>query len=397
MAFNVGFDTSALDPRFKGHAQRGIGRYVTELSTYFSALKLGPIAVGSFDHSTFKAPSMASRLIDVLPAGRRTLSQQLLYPLRLNKGSFSAFDVVHFPAHMDAPAWSPKRYVLTVLDLIPLVFKELYKADRPSWRFHFARFLEIRAIKNASLILAISNNTAKDVHQILGIPYERILVTHLGVDQKFFKAQELSLSSNNQQYLKSKLGIPANRPIVLYVGGIDQRKNCQGLLAGFKELLGRALFHSKPLPVLVMAGGIQSDRQYPKLVELIKKYELQDFVHITGFVSEPELLALYAQSAAFFFPSLYEGFGLPPLEAMAAGVPVLSSGTSAMPEVLGTAALIYDPSDSVDAGQKLFDILYTPALAQKLHEAGPRQASKFTWSNTGEQTLKAYETLAKAA
>lgn len=388
----VGLDISALDPSFKGHAQRGIGRYVHELHRYLSAQQEAPLTIKSFDQATLRCPSMVSRCIDLLPAGRRTLSQQILYPLRLNRGPFAEFDVVHFPAHMDAPAWSPKKYILTVLDLIPLVLSDMYKADKPSWRFHFARFLEKRAIQNASLILAISEHTAKDVVRYLGVPPERIVVTHLGIDESFFRA----CLTEPEVSVRVRYGIPEHRPIVLYVGGIDQRKNIRGLLAGFCNLQARARESRLVQPVLVMAGGIQRDGHYPELLRLIKEQGLDGSVVLPGFVADPDLLQLYALSAVFFFPSLYEGFGFPPLEAMAAGVPVLSSNTSSMPEVLGNAAVMYDPADAQRAGEELFQLVYSTERAAHFRKVGPEQARRFTWAKTAASTLGAYERLLRA-
>jgi glycosyltransferase involved in cell wall biosynthesis len=293
---------------------------------------------------------------------------------------------------MDAPAWSPKKYILTVLDLIPLVLSDMYKADKPSWRFHFARFLEKRAIQNASLILAISHHTARDVEHYLGVPAERIVVTHLGIDESFFRARLTEPESS----VRVRYGIPEHRPIVLYVGGIDQRKNIGGLLAGFSNLQARARDNRQVQPVLVMAGGIQRDGHYQQLLRFIKEQALEDSVVLPGFVADPDLLQLYALSAVFFFPSLYEGFGFPPLEAMAAGVPVLSSNTSSMPEVLGNAAVMYDPTDVERAGEELFQLVYSIERAAHYRRAGPEQARRFTWSKTADSTLGAYERLLRA-
>lgn len=389
--FRVGLDLSALDGNFKNHAMRGIGRYVHELHRYFSTLQPNGINIGTFDQGVLQQRSLVSSVIQALPAGRRTLSQQVLYPLRLNRGPLAEFDVVHFPAHMDAPAWSTKRYVLTVLDLIPLVLEDLYRADKPGWRFAFARFLEIRAIKNAALIVAISENTAKDVHRILGVPEERIVVTHLGVDQKFFEA---AVGSDAPE-LQARFKIDPHRPVVLYVGGIDQRKNFNGLVRSFAILCQMCREQGRAMPQLFMAGNIQSDAQFPKLQALVKELQLEDDVLMPGFVPDNELLQIYALSSVFFFPSLYEGFGLPPLEALAAGTPVVSSNTSSMPEVLGDAALMIDPTNFAAAAEALFRILDNAELAASLRERGRAQARKFTWAATGQQTLSAYERLAR--
>ena len=137
----VGLDISALDPAFKCHAQRGIGRYVSELTRTIGEPGGGDLSVGYFDHTELLHAGLAARLVNMLPAGRTTVRQQMLYPLKLNAGSLKQYSFVHFPAHMDAPAWSPKPFVLTVLDLIPLILKDLYRANRPGWRFAFARWL----------------------------------------------------------------------------------------------------------------------------------------------------------------------------------------------------------------------------------------------------------------
>lgn len=388
--FRIGLDTSALDTSFKNHALRGIGRYVQELNRFLKTHAGASVEVGEFDQGVLHEPSFASHCIAALPAGRRTLSQQLLYPLRLRRGALGEFDAVHFPAHMDAPAWSPKRYILTVLDLIPMVLKDLYRADKPSWRFAFARFLEMQAIRNASLIVAISHNTARDVHRILGVPEERIVVTHLGVDQSFFQ----SVNPSETSPILQRFGIPSGRPLVLYVGGIDQRKNISGLLRSF-EILRRICQERRfPMPILFMAGNIHTDAQFPKLERLKKELKLEEDVLHPGFVSDADLRRLYSLSSVFFFPSLYEGFGLPPLEAMAAGAPVVSSGTSSMPEVLGDAAILVDPNDHETAARELFSVLQNSELSASLRERGRKQAARFSWTATGEQTLKAYERLA---
>ena len=138
----IGFDISGIDPRFKAHAMRGIGRYVSNLHEGFKKQRSSLIEVDFFDYSRFLTNSFPERLIDKLPYGQMTLKQQLVYPLKLNSKATEEFDILHFPAHMDAPSWSSKPYIITVLDLIPFILKELYLPDRPSYGFHFARWLE---------------------------------------------------------------------------------------------------------------------------------------------------------------------------------------------------------------------------------------------------------------
>jgi glycosyltransferase involved in cell wall biosynthesis len=222
---SVGLDVSGLDPTFKSHAHRGIGRYVQELSNYFVQHPSRTVSVGHFDHAKVANQGLCAQAIRLLPFGRTTARQQLLYPLKLSGAAMREFSFLHFPAHMDAPAWTAKPYVLTVLDLIPLVLSDMYRANRPTWRFTFARWLELRAITNAALCIAISECTARDLTRLLGVPPERIRVTPLGVDSSFFSLFEQRGSHARGAAVRQRLGIPSGCPLILYVGGHDERKN----------------------------------------------------------------------------------------------------------------------------------------------------------------------------
>ena len=388
MITTIGFDTSALDTSFKAHAQRGIGRYVRELTKFFDANGNLPVKIRNFDHNKLKVPLFDS-LVNLLPLGRQTVRQQFLYPFSLAGNETKDSSMLHFPAHMDAPSWGMKKYIVTVLDLIPLVCRDLYKSNKPNWRFAFGRWLELRAIKNAALIIAISENTARDVERIFGYPRERIVVTPLGVDEKFFSVTRSQGDQNEE--LRRKFRIPVGRPIVLYVGGIDQRKNMDGLLKSFNFALHTQRTQNKPLPILVMAGKIEDDAEYPKLVNLMDDLNLRHDIVMPGYVSESDLLSIYGLSDVFFFPSLYEGFGLTPLEALAAGVPVVSSNTSSMPEVLSDAAILVSPTDHAACAEKIVDLLQNNEFAQSFIDRGKARARVFSWARTGEETVKAYQ------
>lgn len=390
MSFTVALDTSALLAGFKEHAQRGIGRYVYELNRFFQRIKCEEVSIAPFNHDQLFAQGIFGQILKVLPAGRMTIRQQLFFPIKLKTNGLSVCDYVHFPAHMDAPSWKTKPYVLTVLDLIPLVLQDLYKSGQAAWRYEIARWFERHAIKNASLIIAISENTKNDLHHILGVPLERIVVTPLGVDQRFF---ESALSPEQEQALRASYGIPRDSQVILYVGGIDQRKNMRGLLRTFSGIVNHYHERAKRPPVLMIAGQISQDRQYPMLLALIKERGLENLVLLPGFVPDQDLLQLYALSSVFFFPSLYEGFGLPPLEAMASGTPVVSSNTSSLPEVLGDAAILVDPNDAQMCVKEICEVLENRELSSRLREMGRAQARKFTWDRTGQATLDAYKML----
>lgn len=383
----VGLDISALDAGFKAHAARGIGRYVRALKEELERVQHPALRLTTFDHRELAPTPRMDALLRRFPAGKQTLRQQLIYPLRLRSLSARGIKVAHFPAHMDPPAWSPLPYIVSVMDLIPFVLADLYRADRPGWRFRFARMLEVKAIQHAALVLTISEHTAKDVERVLGIPRERIVVTPLGVEQKFFAAALRS----DEAIVRSRYGLPPERPIILYVGGIDQRKNCRGMLEVLTRVIANRRARGLTPPVLLMAGKIQDDRQYPKLVQQVRELGLEEDVYMPGYLGDEDLLELYPLSAVFLFMSLYEGFGLPPLEALAAGTPVVSSRSSAMPEVLGDAALLVDPENSEEAAQAVVRVLEDATLAAELREKGRRQAAEFTWARTAARTLQGYE------
>lgn len=382
----IGFDISALDPAFKNHSGRGIGRYVAELHHRLNGDEFFDFQLRFFDHQSIESFPWADKVIELAPYGKQTLRQQLLYPTRLRRGVLKNCDAIHFPAHMDAPSWCGVPILITVLDLIPLMFKDLYQADRADWRFKLARWLEIRAIKNASFIFTISECVAQDVQRILNIPADRIRVTPLGVDRKFFVGTERS----KDPQLWARLGLNRAASQLLYVGGIDQRKNVLGLLRSFRHVINDFSSRGVITPQLVLAGRIDKDKQYPVLLEKISELGLQDAVVLPGFVSDEDLLRLYAGVDLFVFPSLYEGFGLPPLEALAAGIPVVSSNTSAMPEVLGDAARLVDPNDPEIFAGAILDVLNDPDQMRWLRERGPERARLFSWERTARETVEGY-------
>lgn len=391
----IAFDVSALDPNFKGHAQRGIGRYVSELKKYFDTSGDEEVSLSYFNHNDLLTTGVAGALVNALPLGRTTVRQQFLYPFRLQSGSLKHQQFVHFPAHMDAPAWSRKPYILTVLDLIPLVLKDLYKANRSGPRFHFARWLEITSIRHASLLIAISEHTAQDIVSVLGIPRERIVVTPLGVDASFFtiaehrrrKAAGDSKILEQGKHLRDTLKIPQGRPILLYVGGHDERKNIDRLVQIAREVIT----HHTIAPFLVLAGRVGSEAEATRLRHAIAQHGMENDCISLGYVPDEELRKLYCESELFLFPSLYEGFGLPPLEAMAAGLPVVCSSASSLPEVVGDCGVLFDPV-SIEAGVRgVLSTLEDSQRATTLAQNAERRARQFTWEKTGKATIEAYK------
>jgi glycosyltransferase involved in cell wall biosynthesis len=388
----VGLDLSALDPAFKSHALRGIGRYVTELRRFIGDYSDGEIEVGYFDHHSLSRESRLDKAVSLVPYGRTSIRQHLLYPRRLKEGAMREFSFVHYPAHMDAPAFSPIPYVLTVLDLIPHLLSSLYAAKKSNIRFRFARKLEVLSIKHATLLLAISETTASDLVRVLGVPRDRIVVTPLGVDKAFFDVfeQSASVAPDRAEGIRVRLGIPPVRPLVLYVGGHDERKNIGNLIGIVRDVIDAQRERGETPPLLVLSGRIAAVKEQKRLESLLRQYGMEGDTITLGYVGDEDLRELYSISALFLFPSLYEGFGLPVLEAMASGLPVVASNTSSIPEVVGDAGVLFNPLRIEEGAKAALQVLNSPDLWRNLRTAGVERARMFTWDRTGRETLAAY-------
>lgn len=391
----VGLDLRPTESGFKAHAGRGTGRYATELVRHLGKLlemrqelrqrlSLVPIHTPELVSKTWE-----QRLLAAMPAGKRTLESQFLFPQRVSR---LQVDLVHFFSHGDAPArWSVPQ-VVTVLDLIPLRFPDLYKADKPNWRFKFARFLEYEAIRRARGVLAISECTKQDLIHILKVPEERIIVTHLGVEDRF--GEYSPADANTREECKRLLNLPEHRSMLLYVGGIDPRKNILFLVRMFAELL--RMNPQEPRPFLALAGRYDSDDQYPKLLAEIKRLHIAEDVRLLGFVPDEQLPVLYRAAELKVFPSLFEGFGFPVLEAMAAGTPVVAGNNSSIPEVTGECALLLEDNNIEMWVRELSQLLASSERRHELAVKGQARAKRFTWEQTASATANAYLRFARA-
>lgn len=369
----IGFDISGLDPNFKEHSTRGIGRYIREFA---NRVENNPDIELVDLHKRIQGRLLDS--VDCLPVAKQTIKQQIVYPFLLSSRTKN-IDLLHFAAQTDAPAWCPKPYVITVHDVIPLVLEELYTKHQPTWRFKLGRFLELQSMKSAKHIMTVSECSKRDIIKYVNVPADKISVIPNGIDESFFVPTALDLEE-----IRHKYELPPGK-LVIYVGGIDQRKNMIGNLEVIKELNKHDRFN------LIVVGKNKKSKDYTEFHENIKKLGLTDRVFELGFVPDLELIALYQICDVFLFLSLYEGFGLPPLEAMAAGIPVVTSNTSSVGEVIGDAGIGVDPTDISQAVQGVLSVLSSSDLKNKLLESGKKQAKKFNWDNTVKGTLDVYQ------
>lgn len=289
-------------------------------------------------------------------------------------------DLLHCP-YFASPVSSPCRTVVTIHDVIPFLMPEY----RGPWWAMFYWALVRAAARRADMVITDSSASRQDIARKLGIKPGKITVTPLGVSDSLGRR----LTGEQRSSLLGRFAIGG--PFILYVGGLDVRKNVKSLLQAFAiARRGRPEF-----PRLVIAGKPQSanTRVFPDLGAGVEALGLSGGVVFTGPVSDDEKRALYQSTDLFVFPSLYEGFGLPPLEAMAAGAPVVASNRSSIPEVVGDAGLLIDPIDVEAMANAITRALDDPGLREELRRRGLERASEFAWERTARQTLAVYQSV----
>jgi glycosyltransferase involved in cell wall biosynthesis len=278
-----------------------------------------------------------------------------------------------------APWLGPGRVVPLVYDLIPFRFPQWYGRDA----IRLERRLRTAA-RQARIWMTISEATRSDLQEFLGIPADSIRVVYPGVDPIF----RPSAPSSRRQELFNRYGIDS--PYILYVGGYGAHKNVEILLRAFSLVREKSCRRCR----LVLVGP----RRWAK-EGLAGTSDLhQDgAVSFLGYVPRDDLALLYGAAEVFLSVSLYEGFGLPALEAMACGTPVVASNAGPLPEVVGDGGILVDPTDEPAIGEALARVLTDDGLRQELRARGLRQAARFSWTEAARQTLKVFEAVRRAA
>jgi glycosyltransferase involved in cell wall biosynthesis len=302
---------------------------------------------------------------------------QLGFTLYLRR--FSA-DLFHIPLNA-VPMWMPKPYLVTIHDMSTLLFSN-QKGYRNNLRLFYLR----RGLARADRVLAVSSATRRDVEAVLQIPASRIQVVYNAPDPTF--SQYSAQSAAEIQRVLDRYRI--HYPFLLYVGRTNPQKNIPRLVEAFAVLRGELREEARYRDLRLIIIGDEIAR-HPALRHAVIQSRVEDSVRFLGFVPIETLRAFYQAASAFVFPSLYEGFGLPPLEAMACGTPVVCSHVSSLPEVVGDAALIVNPENVFDIARGMREVLLNDALRSGLIERGLEQARQFSWERTAAQVLQNYE------
>lgn len=306
----------------------------------------------------------------------RVLWEQLVFPRVLRNDCIT---VLHGAVNALPVAWRGKS-IVTILDLSFLLMPTAF--NRPNRMY--LRWMAWYSARRANQVVAISEATRRDVIKLLGVSPERVIRVYCGVDARFHPIDD------HEELHRFRQAHSLPERFILYLGTIEPRKNLVRLMDAYAELRRRG---ATAWP-LVLAGG--RGWRDEAIVHYAARLGLEDAVRFAGFVPEEEIPLWYNAAAFFVYPSAYEGFGLPPLEALACGTPVVASNRASLPEVLGDAAVLVDPSDTgaiVDGMQRMLE---DDPLRSRLSSLGPQRASAFSWRRMAEETLAVYRSVASS-
>ncbi len=367
--------TIGIDARLYSPTYTGIGRYVAEFIKHAAQLDTESrfvVFLNPKEFKTFETPNerWSKVMVDV---AHYSFAEQWSFLRILKK---QKLDMMYFP-HFNAPIFYRKPFVVTIHDLTLHYYPS--KSYFPKWSLKKTlqslvyKVIMGRIIANSHEVIAISNNTKRDIIKEYGANKSKILTVYEGVPDEFKRPSADTVTAAAQRFGISK-------PYLMYSGVWRSHKNLLRLLDAFARLRKRG--HDVQL---VMTG--KKDKAYPEIPQQIMDLSIADEVILTGFVSDEDLVSLICGAEAYVFPSLYEGFGLPPLEAMKLGVPVACSNRASLPEVCGDAASFFNPEDVEQMTEAIRKILDDKTFAKVLVQKGHENLKRFSWNDMSKQIL----------
>lgn len=362
-----------IDCRMYSSHFTGIGRYVFELVENLQKIDLHNQYVLFFnqpEYINFQAgnPNFSKVLVD---ARHYSLAEQTKFLNILNR---EKLDLMHF-THFNRPIFYNRPSVVTIHDLT-LHFYPGKKMTNPLRRLAYNWTIR-SAVQKAKKIIAVSRTTAKDLQEILHVSLKKIHVIYEGVNEYFKPIHNPSrLAHTLDKY-------HIHKPFLLYTGVWRDHKNLRGLIRAFHTL-------SERHPLQLVITGKKNNIYAKEIFTLVHDLNLENQIIFPGLVSEDELIDLLNLAHIYVFPSFYEGFGLPPLEAMQCGTPVAASNTSCIPEICGKNAIYFDPHNAVDMVEKIEKLLTDQELYHQLKKNGLEYTQKFSWSKMSKETHQLY-------
>jgi glycosyltransferase involved in cell wall biosynthesis len=338
-----------------------------EYSLFYTFLRCKSSNFFKIEHPNFqrKAFRFPSRLLEL---------SWRYFPLFSIESLIGEMDIFH-STNFVSPYQKRGKSVITIHDLGFMISPQEWPNRHV--QTYFRKWVPLCA-ENADLLIADSQNTRKDIIKLLEIPEEKIRVIYIGIDEIYQPGKH----KNKPLSLLKKLP----RKYILFTGTLEPRKNLTRLIQSF------SLFKKEGgKEKLVIVG--EKGWSYESIFEAVEKLNLEKEVIFAGYLPQEDLASAYQGASLFLFPSLYEGFGLPPLEAMASGVPVVASRTSSLPEVLGEAAILVDPYNIEEIAQAMKNVLRDEDLRLSLIEKGLARAKLFSWEKAARKTLEVYKEL----
>ena len=375
-----------IDARLYGTKNGGIGRYSEQLIKHLEAADTADEYLVFLSSEGFESYRPQNRKFKKVRADYRAygIFEQLIFPFQLYAANL---DLVHF-THFNAPLLYAKKSIVTIHDLIishyptsrattlpPLLYRMKLKA--------YEYLINIIA-RRAKIIIAVSRYTKDDLVSRLGVPADKVRVVYEGVD--------LPLAN---QHLSAKILVDLDivDRYVLYVGSAYPHKNLELLVRAFMAVNGQLESENKGSLQLVLAG--RNNFFYERLKDSVRRaYGGEtDRVIFTDWISDDKLVSLYENAECYVFPSLIEGFGLPPLEAQSYGLAVASSDRTCLPEILGRGAIYFDPENPADMAEKIYSLAVDGELRAELSLLGRENARRFSWVKMAEEILGLYHSL----
>lgn len=290
-------------------------------------------------------------------------------------------DLVHIPHLIGIPQYLSCPYIITVHDLLDYMYRSQNGSSlRRALHLSFTR----NVLKRAARIFAVSNSTKKDIERFFRIPSSSIEVVYNAIDERFRLGHA---TDTDRQFISERYQV--NYPFILYTGRISPHKNVVRIIEAFSALKAELEKEDRfPDLKLIIIGDEVS--RHPDLRRTVIRSGVQNDVRFLGFVPIDVLRIFYDAAKVFVFPSLYEGFGLPPLEAMVHGTPVVTSNTSSLPEVVGNAAVLVNPENVFELMRAVHKVLVDQPLRERLKQRGYEQAARYSWSSSVERIIDVY-------
>jgi len=357
----------------------GIGTYLRNLIRHLPALDSDNdyyLLGYKHDEALLRSLSSLSSKFEIsfVKARNYSLSEHITIPILLKR---MRADLYHAP-HYVLPFFTPCRSVVTIHDVIHLLFPQYLPSASAK---HYAKFMIGRALEKAQVVMTVSKASKRDLLGFFDVDEAKIRVIPNGIDP--IMTEELEPGAIDR--LRQRFQLTGRN--ALFVGNIKPHKNVERVIAALAKLREDTSFSDVNL---IVVGDEMS--KYPSLRRAVERHQVRRNVRFFGFVPELTLVALYRAADMFVFPSLYEGFGLPPLEAMANGTPVITSKISSLPEVVGDAALTVDPYNVDEIAEAMKTVLTDEATRERLKQKGRLRAKRFSWEEAVAQIQETYMT-----